>query len=545
MKKILFFIVLALFVGVGQAQSYQVQSGDYLAKIGQKFGMTWQELWNLNPEIENPNLIYVGQEINTGEDVSDVLGATLPVAGQTYYIAGSGVTAAATSITLQSLTIPQTGYELLDADFSDTFYITLEPGNTKKQEIVSCTTVVQNANNTATVSGCSRGLLPYSPFTASSSYAFAHGGGTQVIFSDPPQLFNEYPAKANTSTITGQWTFNALPYAVTSTPTDDRHLITLYQFQQATSTGGVNSSETVKGVGELSTGAEAALGTSLGDSGARLVIPNSLATSTGGTSGNWIPVTSSTGKLNQSFLNLTESYSWTGAHTFIGTTTLANLTIGDTVIPLTSGGTLTGATTPQPVYIVTSTGRADLVDGNVTTTLNFIGFAITSATAGQAVYVQANGLVDGFTGLTTGSLYYASDTAGSLSTATGTSAVLVGRAVSSTAVLMLKGKDEYIGRVSGSTSATTTVSIPVNATKAVVTMVFDQTAITEAGQFRAEGMIFGNGKSNMDVGTSVGTTDSGVGDQGVRGTADWQTDSVLITTVTTNTSISYVVYFYR
>ena len=65
------------------------------------------------------------------------LGATLPIAGQTYTLSGSGVSSAATSITLSSFTIPQTGYEILDADMSDTFYLTLEPGSRTKQEIIS------------------------------------------------------------------------------------------------------------------------------------------------------------------------------------------------------------------------------------------------------------------------------------------------------------------------------------------------------------------------------------------------------------------------
>lgn len=43
--------------------SYAVQSGDTLSGIAQKYGMTWQELHALNPQIENPNLIYPGQQI--------------------------------------------------------------------------------------------------------------------------------------------------------------------------------------------------------------------------------------------------------------------------------------------------------------------------------------------------------------------------------------------------------------------------------------------------------------------------------------------------
>ena len=41
-----------------------VQYGDTLRKIGDRFGFTVWELLSANPQIWNPNLIYVGQVIN-------------------------------------------------------------------------------------------------------------------------------------------------------------------------------------------------------------------------------------------------------------------------------------------------------------------------------------------------------------------------------------------------------------------------------------------------------------------------------------------------
>lgn len=192
---------------------------------------------------------------------------TAPFAGATYALAGAGISALNSTIILQSFTVPQTGYKLQDSDLSDTFYVTFESGNTKKQEIASCTTVVQNGNGTASLSGCLRGLLPFNNYVASTTYAFPHGGGTSVIFSDPPQLFNEYAARGNNEQISGQWGFAQLPTSTTSTPTMPNQLVTVYQLTQATTTGGINASETVKGVSELATGAEGAAGTSLGSTG--------------------------------------------------------------------------------------------------------------------------------------------------------------------------------------------------------------------------------------------------------------------------------------
>lgn len=132
--------------------------------------------------------------------------AVQPFGGQTYTLAGNGLTNSATSLTLQSLTIPQTGQKIADADLSTTFYLTIEPGNRTKQEFVSCTTVTQNSGGTATISGCARGLSPIPPYTASSTLGFVHSGGTQVIFSNPPTFYNQYTARANAELIPSVWT---------------------------------------------------------------------------------------------------------------------------------------------------------------------------------------------------------------------------------------------------------------------------------------------------------------------------------------------------
>lgn len=140
-------------------------------------------------------------ELSVGADT------VLPIAGTTYTLSGAGISSSDTSFTLTSFTLPQTGTEITDSDMSETFYMTIEPGSRSRQEIVSCTTVTQNADNTATISGCSRGLLPISPYTASTEYAFSHAGGSAVIVSDPPQLFNQTTFKDNDETITGSWSF--------------------------------------------------------------------------------------------------------------------------------------------------------------------------------------------------------------------------------------------------------------------------------------------------------------------------------------------------
>lgn len=146
-------------------------------------------------------LQYNQNEFSVGSDL------VTPIAGQTYTLAGAGIASSDTSFTLTSFTITQTGYKIQDSDMSETFYVTFEPGSRSRQEIASCTTVTQNSDGTATISGCTRGLLPITPYTASTSLQFAHAGGSTVIFSDPPQLFNQASFKDNDETITGSWLF--------------------------------------------------------------------------------------------------------------------------------------------------------------------------------------------------------------------------------------------------------------------------------------------------------------------------------------------------
>lgn len=51
-------------------QTYYVQKGDTLRKIASKFSTTVEEILKVNPQISNPNVIYVGQAIKIPTGVS-------------------------------------------------------------------------------------------------------------------------------------------------------------------------------------------------------------------------------------------------------------------------------------------------------------------------------------------------------------------------------------------------------------------------------------------------------------------------------------------
>ena len=174
-----------------------------------------------------------------------------------YALAGSGAVAGATSITLKSFQAID-GTNLAMADFGSIGYLTLEPGNGTQEEQVSFTGISQNANGTATLTGI-KTVLFLTPYTESSGLAKTHPGSASVVASNTAGFYNQFPAKDNDETITGQWTFDVTPISPVSVS---------------------NASTTVKGVAKISVAPLSATDPiSVGDNDTR-VVPYA-ATSTG------------------------------------------------------------------------------------------------------------------------------------------------------------------------------------------------------------------------------------------------------------------------
>jgi len=101
----------------------------------------------------------------------------------------------------------------------------------------------------------------------------------------------------------------------------------------------------------------------------------------------------------------------------------------------TAGATITGSSTPVPVYQDSSDGEWYNAEADNLTKLGFAAFAITDGTDGNDFQLQYDGVVSGFSGLTQGELYYLQDD-GSIGTETGTYVVPVGRAISATELVI-------------------------------------------------------------------------------------------------------------
>jgi hypothetical protein len=112
--------------------------------------------------------------------------------------------------------------------------------------------------------------------------------------------------------------------------------------------------------------------------------------------------------------------------------------IAPVVATLTAGESIAGTPPYYPVFIKDADNKFYLSDANDTDRLQFDGFVKGNVSADATQSVQLVGIVDGFTGLDTGKLYYVQDSIGQIGTSPGSTNILVGKAVSATELLIMK-----------------------------------------------------------------------------------------------------------
>lgn len=202
------------------------------------------------------------------------------MSGQSFTLSSS-ISSTQTTILLSSFKVPVTLTNITMATMGTSVaYGTLAPG-TSSAELISFTGITQNADGTATLTGVTRGLDKEYPYTEDSDFKQPHAGQTIFILSDAPQVFNSYPAKVNSETITGLWTFpqggqasSALIGASYVAPLQDTEAVPKKYVDDIAIAGAPDATTSVKGIVELPTQAEAEAGTALGGTGASLVVTN-------------------------------------------------------------------------------------------------------------------------------------------------------------------------------------------------------------------------------------------------------------------------------
>lgn len=391
----------------------------------------------------------------------------------------SGMSAAATSMRITPYPKDLAGVKLTITDFGDNPTLTISPGLKDYEEIVRFSAIVDNGDNTATLTLTGRGMSSKYPYTSTGT-GIAHGATSFVVFGNNPQVYGRLAAKENAETITGSWMFSSssLPYldhnpgASTWTGLASTTFVTLGKLADTALASAIPATESAVGYVELATAAEQASSTITGSTGASLVkqaryatdTPQAKCNSLGSANGAGCSVVAGlAGKIVQTFINLTEAYAWSGRHTFSGellvsgtssaTSSKAVFGFGD-MAQLLASTTITGNTTPQPVFISTTTNALLLSDANDNMASQFVGFAVTNGTNGATSTIQMNGVVQGFSGLTRGAVYFVQDAVGTIGTSAGTNEIRVGIAISATELSIDRDSNwVYVG--SGTCSLTT------------------------------------------------------------------------------------------
>ncbi len=337
------------------------------------------------------------------------------------------------------------GHRVTFSDFNSSVAFGKIDQGTDNEEIIKFTGITDNTTY-YTLTGVTWGCNFYNNTCDVDANKKKHlPGSTFIITNDWHFIDANYASLGTSQNFTGLKTFNTVLPTSSLTATTSNQFTTKTYVDNVANQGAATSTETVAGISELATRTEVASSTDLGVN-RPLVLQAKNATSTpysDGIGAGYVCVTEDDGNISSDCLPTNDNITWSGQNTFSATTTFNSLMIGGNIVgAYTASTTITGAATPQPVYLATTTNALLLSDANATSTfaIEFLGFAISSGNNGDTVYVQTAGIVNGFSGLTPGAEYYVSDTAGVVSTTMGTYPLMIGRAVSDTQIIIERKK---------------------------------------------------------------------------------------------------------
>lgn len=357
-----------------------------------------------------------------------------------------------------------------------------------------------------------RGLIRTSPYTTEAT-ARKHNhesGSIVLLYTNSPAFYDDFANKDNDETITGLWTFpTGSNYPVVgasySAPTSDTHVATKKYADDLAIAGAPDGSTTVKGIFEEATVAEQGSATATGATGARLIPANAnlVKTSSGASDENKIAVLDASGTFANGFID--KARTWGTVQSFTANnaqiTTDADsandpvrysqaLSLVGNTSSLTTGEAIDGSSTPQVVCVKASDGLLYKADANDATLNMAIGFVNTNALITTTPTLVTTGVLGGFTGLTQNATYYVSDTAGAIAaTPSTTCAVPIGKAISTTQILISFGKRVATGSITHASAAAgtqdVTTTIGFRPTKITLGVSAAVTGSTSTGKTRA------------------------------------------------------------
>jgi hypothetical protein len=397
---------------------------------------------------------------------------------QPFTLAGSGSNLGDTTLTLSSFNDID-GNALSMTAFGTKGYGTLEPGSSTQEEQISFTGISTNSDGSVTLTGVSN-VLFLSPYTETSGLAKIHAGGVRFVISNTSGFYSTFANTQDSETIDEVWMFAATP-SITNLPVANNDAANKVYVDNTTTAGAPNANETTRGIVQLATSTQTQAGTSIGSTTARLVPPNSLLTTTSAGAGNagFIPVLGAAGTIDGTML----ANSTTTTRGVVELATNAELAAGTasgSAGPLAATGSSFNATPSaavasdsnkvpvlntngvieqrfidgigtsgaaisigQGLYIKASDGKLYTTAGTADeSTFSFVGIAQTAAAGADVTirFARPGQIANGLSGLTAGSYYYVTDTAGTLGTTPGTRYAKVGQAMSTTTMRVIEPK---------------------------------------------------------------------------------------------------------
>lgn len=409
---------------------------------------------------------------------------------QLFTVAGAGSDIGDVTLTLTNFNDID-GVALTMAAFGTKGFATLEPSSGTSEEQISFTGITPGSGTNVILTGVAH-VNFLTPYTETPGMTKPHAGGVRMAISNTSGFYGTFANKNNNETIIGLYTFpndGNTPCLGSSyvAPTLAKQIASKGYVDAVAIAGAPNADTVTKGIVQIATGAQLAAGTATGSTGAS-VVPNGGSfknTSAGAGDANKVPVLDAAGALDQTFL--AGARTWSGVQSFTADncqiTTDANsgndavrssfldskiATVISTNIPqgAISGTSGEAITAGNGIYVKASDGKLYKTVGTSDEgTFSFVGIALTTvAGADLAVtYAPPGHTVTGLAGLTAGSFYFVTDTAGTLSTTPGTRFARVAIAISATALQVVTPKYRVVGTITlsaVSNGSTTVTSVP-------------------------------------------------------------------------------------
>lgn len=404
------------------------------------------------------------------------------VQAQKFRLSGGGIATTDTSITLQSFKLPDASTNIVTADFSNLGFATLEPG-TAREEHISFTTVTQNADGTATLSGVTRGLDFTEPYTEVSANKKAHAGGTIFVLSNTAGFYNTFANKGRDETVTGAWsgitptsaahfaTKSYVDSVVGGTTTTDKLTVAgtagetvaagnLIYFDDTDNEWKKTDADTAATVQGVILGIAQGAGTDGVSISGGVLLHGLDSNQSGLTAGAIYYASNTAGGVSSSAGTTEKVIGWSRSTTtlyfdpffYYLLTPAQRSALADAIttsgiksyVTVTLGATVAVG---EAVYLKASDQKAYLTDTDLTITTGsfatgihstapFLGIALEAGVLNDSKKVQIGGIVTGLTGLTAGTEYWLSGTAGGLTATPSTNFLKVGVALSTTTLLM-------------------------------------------------------------------------------------------------------------